>query len=181
MRTNKFIPFLIALILHIGPLGYFLLHKHSEAPLGNSGVVSTGSQGIDLSSFTFNKRNIRSPRNLAPVKSSTPTQSGSIGNSTTSSAPGTGAGAGLESKHGPHFLAYQEPIYPPVARMKGYTGKVKIKVSYDSEGAVTKVDVLESSGVSMLDEAVKKSTANWRLTKGVAGDFEKSFEFNLRN
>jgi len=47
------------------------------------------------------------------------------------------------------------PEYPPVARIRGYEGLVRIEAEIDAKGSVLSVKVLESSGHSLLDDAAK--------------------------
>jgi protein TonB len=71
-----------------------------------------------------------------------------------------------------------------VARQKGYQGKVKIRVHYNHEGSMTKIDIIESSGIKMLDEAIKNAALDWKISPSSIngpGSFEKVFEFKLKN
>lgn len=182
MRTNKFIPLLIALFIHAIPLLYLVSNKTDSAM---SSPHSSLSQGIDLSGFSIAKRNSTSKRfsepkainptvaSVASVNSSNIEGSGTTGGST--GGPSTTSGNGVV------FVQMREPQYPPIARQKGLEGKVKVKAFYNNEGIITKVDIMESSGVKMLDESVSKTVSEWKLSQGSSGSFEKSFEFKLKN
>lgn len=189
MRTNKYIPFCLALFLHIIPLSYFLVTQskispHTDANLSES---SSGSHGIDLNNFSVVKKKIN--KNNPPQE--IPTKTVGLSSSLPLSSPNTespkdGTGNLSRGKSGNAqadltFTQYQEPPYPPIARQKGYEGKVKIRVDYNPEGLITKVEILESSGIKMLEESVKKTALKWRLTSSSGGSFEKIFEFKLNN
>jgi TonB family protein len=189
MRTNKFIPFLIALILHVIPLSYILLKKNEIASPTGGDSRETRMLGIDLTGFSVarksspvNKIQKTNSAQAKPIETvGLPSASPNAGSGGNGNGAGVGAGSGTEHSQGPHFIQMREPTYPPIARQKGLEGKVKIKAAYNSEGVVTKVDIVESSGVSMLDEAAKKTVREWKLTSGAPGEFEKTLEFKLNN
>ncbi len=188
MRTNKFIPFLIALFLHLIPLSYFLVKKNEVASIPGGDSRETRLLGIDLTGFSVARKS--APANkihslqTKPIETvGLPSAATNVGNNSSGeigNGSGNAPGAGGNSS-GPHFIQMREPVYPPIARQKGLEGKVKIKAVYNSEGVVTKVDIVESSGISMLDEAAKKTVHEWKLTPGSSGEFEKTLEFRLNN
>jgi TonB family protein len=195
MRTNKFIPFYIALSLHAIPLTYFLLKKSAPpaAVMVSSSAKASPSQGIDLTGFSISQK--PGYKTIAPTQTNSiktvglPAASyevhnnGNTGSSASASgSSGTGTGNDTNGNHSePVFINFREPIYPPVARQKGYEGKVKIKAYYNQVGVITKVEIIESSGIKMLDETVKKTASGWKLSVISAGSFEKKFEFKLKN
>jgi TonB family protein len=148
--------------------------------------------GIDLTGFSVARKSAPANKTHSlqtkPIETvGLPSAATNVGNSGSSgmgsrTGNGSGNGPGTEGNSpGPHFIQMREPVYPPIARQKGLEGKVKIKAAYNSEGNVTKVDIVESSGVSMLDEAAKKTVHEWKLTTGFSGEFEKTLEFKLNN
>ncbi|MBC7539182.1 MAG: energy transducer TonB [Bacteriovorax sp.] len=182
MRTNKFIPFYIALSLHSIPLIYFLLKKPTPpAPIIVSSSAKTSpSQGIDLTGFSISHKpgNITTSTKTNSIKTvGLPASSPKEHNS---GSLGTGNGT-IGGSSAPVFIIFREPVYPPIARQKGYEGKVKIKAYYNLEGVITKVDIIESSGIKMLDETVKKTASGWKLSSTRVGSFEKTFEFKLND
>jgi TonB family protein len=55
------------------------------------------------------------------------------------------------------------PIYPIDAARKNEHGTVGLRMNVDSEGNVTKVDVLKSSGSRALDRAARERLASWHF------------------
>ncbi len=188
MRTNKFIPFMIALFLHAIPLGLLALKKTPSTEFETATPSSHSSMHeIDLSGFSLSQKGTakstegHSKKSMANETKAKPTNSVGHSNSNSESTNGEGA-AGAAKSEGPFsFVLVIEPLYPPVARQRGLEGKVKAMAFYNNEGIVTKVEITESSGVKMLDEAVINAVNEWRLKKGSSGSFEKSFEFKLKN
>lgn len=180
MRTNKFIPFYLALSLHGIPVIYFLTKKPTPpAP------IIAAPQGIDLSGFSISQKSgnkkTQSPSNSIKTVGLPAHRSEGSGIGIENSAD-SGTGPGNSGNNtGPVFTNFHEPSYPPIARQKGYEGKVKIKAYYNQEGLITKVDIIQSSGIKMLDETVKKTASEWKLSSTTAGSFEKVFEFKLNN
>jgi protein TonB len=184
MRTNKIIPFFLALSLHVIPLAYFLIKKPAPPALVVTNVSGNPStpKGIDLSAFSISQKARPTKNSIKSVGLSLSVGSGSgIGNSTDLSAGSTQGFNNSQTSTGPTFTNFKEPPYPPIAREKGYEGKVKIKAYYDQEGSITRVDIVESSGIKMLDEAVKITAVNWKISSTSAGNFEKTFDFRLKN
>ena len=181
MRTNKFIPFYIAVALHAIPLCYFLIKKPA-LPMSTAAPI----QGIGLSGFSIsNKTSLpKAYEETNPIKrvglpaASVEAGPKSIGNiNEVSPSTGSGAGAGNYEKNlNPKFISFLEPVYPPVARKKGWEGTVKIKTYFNQNGTVTNIDIIKSSGIKMLDESVRKAAMSWRLSTISSGSFEKSFE-----
>ncbi len=186
MRLNKFVPFILAVLIHLLPLGYFLLRKSPDAAI----AVLPGPQGIDLAGFSTKK----SPSKNHSVRSSpdiqTSSQNSALATAPTSSATeirqDSGGTVGAANGTGGHIgesiiLSAAEPVYPPLARQRGLEGTVKLKAHYNPDGTVTMVEILHSSGTKMLDESARKALMAWRIKSGHEGSFEKTFQFKLNN
>lgn len=183
MRTNKFIPLFIALLIHLIPLSYFTFKKNDSQSVSTS---VPHPQGIDLNTFSVARKSFggsgvsrSKPIDSVGLPKNSKAEQSTTG--TTASGGSAGLSGAATSSAGPTFIKMREPQYPPIARKNGLEGKVKAKVFYNAEGLITKVDIVESSGVKMLDEAVLKAVSEWKLSQGTAGSFEKSFEFKLNN
>jgi len=173
MRTNKFIPFFVALILHSIPIFYFSLKNNKQLKSLAGGHKAREIQGIGINDFTLAKKR----QGIAPSKNNLkPIESVGFGNS-----KNTPVGESGNSVNPMQFLQMSEPPYPPLARKNGLEGKVKVKAMYNAEGEITQVEIVETSGAKILDDSVKKTIINWKLPKGRGGYFEKSFEFKLNN
>jgi TonB family protein len=163
----------MALFLHAIPIFYFTLKNSKQSISSVGGNKGRDIQGIDLSGFSLAKKRQGinpSINNLKPIES--------VG---FSNSPSTIAGESESSVSPIHFLQMSEPPYPPLARQNGLEGKVKVKAMYNTEGEIIQVEIVETSGIRILDESVKKTIINWKLSKGMGGYFEKSFEFKLNN
>jgi len=182
MRTNKFIPILLALAIHLLPVSYFFL-KTQDSPqdLGHSLAQRRSSEGIDLSGFSLSRQvtkgQAKTSQNSIKSVGHNSENSGSTGDSSGGSAGPGGSG----EPGGMIFLKFQQPLYPVIAREKGYEGVVKAKINYNQDGNIEKIEIIQSSGYKMLDEAVKKTASEWKLSVKNSGNFEKSFEFKLKN
>lgn len=60
------------------------------------------------------------------------------------------------------------PEYPEEARERGWEGDVRLSLSLSEEGDVSKVDVLQSSGHVILDEAASKAARTWLIHGKIA-------------
>lgn len=61
------------------------------------------------------------------------------------------------------------PYYPVEARRLGEEGKVQLTVHIGGNGDVTKVEVLQSSGYKLLDEAAIQAVQRWKAHPKYAG------------
>lgn len=81
-----------------------------------------------------------------------------LGNSTIN-ASSTGQGAITEAK--PMYLRNPAPRYPLKARQNGWEGTVLVEAAVDAHGYPTRVDIKNTSGYSVLDEAALKAVKAW--------------------
>ncbi|MEJ2691286.1 MAG: energy transducer TonB, partial [Deltaproteobacteria bacterium] len=61
----------------------------------------------------------------------------------------------------PAYQRNRQPEYPPMARRRGYSGTVMLKVLVDAQGQVAGLTVEQSSGHHILDEEALKSVRQW--------------------
>lgn len=59
-------------------------------------------------------------------------------------------------------LERKPPVYPPISRRLGETGKVVLRVELDETGRVSAAQVLSSSGSTRLDAAALAAVGRWR-------------------
>jgi protein TonB len=57
----------------------------------------------------------------------------------------------------------EKPPYPPLARKRGYQGRLILRLSVSREGKVARVKVIRSSGYSILDRTAVKTVKEWRF------------------
>lgn len=70
---------------------------------------------------------------------------------------------------GPRYKQNSPPGYPPSARRMGYEGLVLLKVLVGTNGRVDGLEVLQSSGYAVLDQAALSSVKKWVFEPGTEG------------
>ena len=70
----------------------------------------------------------------------------------------------IGSEKNPH------PIYPLIARKKGWEGKVVLQTDVDKQGNVKFVRILESSGFKVLDDISIETLKTWRFKPAKLGN-----------
>ena len=98
-----------------------------------------------------------------------------------------GAGAVLTQAR-PNYLHNPPPTYPPLAKRRGLTGSVVLKVLVGREGVAKELAVRSSSGHAVLDQAALATVSGWRFSPARRGevsveswvDVPIRFEFNQR-
>lgn len=93
-------------------------------------------------------------------------QSGSDAPPAPAAGPGeAAAAASLAKAHvylPPVLLQDVAPVYPDIARFRGWEGRVVLELSITIEGRVGQVEVSESSGYEQLDRAAVEAALQWR-------------------
>lgn len=85
----------------------------------------------------------------------------------------------------PEYIKSPPPEYPRLARKLEYTGKVTLKVEVKSDGNCGHVELVRSSGYSMLDNSAIGAVKEWRFTpakkwgKAVSSFIEITVNFKL--
>ena len=133
----------------LGDLGSASNTAGAPAPL--AGVIGAGSGGAPGSS---------SPGTLGG------TGSGAGGDGRGSSAgvpggPGVAPAVAVRIQP-PALLDAPKMEYPPAARRRGEQGVVACRLHVSERGAVTAVEVIETSGHASLDEAARTALLTWR-------------------
>ena len=102
-----------------------------------------------------------------PTSPSVPTSHAGSGPS-----PGSTAARGREmlTQARPNYLHNPSPPYPPLAKRRGLTGAVVLKVLVGRDGFAKEVAVRSSSGHPVLDEAAVSTVAGWRFNPARRGD-----------
>jgi TonB family protein len=184
----------MALLIHFIPLCYFFIKNTPSQNLSKKlSNVAQVSESISLSSFHApikrahqvsdqTRHSNKSTKPLEYSQQSILAKNGVDGQMAAGpSQQNLELGYGNSEASETTFLKFNHPTYPPIARDKGYEGVVKILVFYNLQGIVENVEITQSSGYKILDEVVRKSAYEWRLSTKTAGNFEKSFEFKLKN
>jgi protein TonB len=77
------------------------------------------------------------------------------------------------------------PVYPGIARRRGWEGRVLLRVSVSADGRATSVEVARSSGRGVLDRAAAEAVTAWTFTPAsrngtpIAGATQVSIRFQL--
>lgn len=79
-------------------------------------------------------------------------------------------GVGTVTQARPSYLHNPTPPYPPLARRRGLTGRVILKVRVGGDGLAREVGIRVSSGHAVLDEAAASTVAGWRFSPARRGD-----------
>ncbi len=59
-------------------------------------------------------------------------------------------------------LYHPAPVYPRIAIIKGWQGKVLIRISSDSKGNINRKEILRSSGFNVLDQSALDIISKWK-------------------
>jgi TonB family protein len=133
-------------------------------------IIAEASVAIGISAYQNESDPVEGFALSSGIGSNGSRMNESPGTGNGSGGAGTGVGDGLGSGNGwmPSVQvtrAYSpDPLYPHVAREKGWEGTVTIKVLVDEQGKPKFVEVHQSSGFSVLDEAALETVKKrWRF------------------
>jgi TonB family protein len=76
-------------------------------------------------------------------------------------ASGTGVADAL-----PRYAHNARPVYPRLARLRGYEGIVVLKVEVLTDGTVGRIEIGRSAGYDILDRAALAAVRNWKFEPG---------------
>lgn len=79
--------------------------------------------------------------------------------------------AGAITREITSLLMNQPPVYPQIARIKGWAGEVLILAKVDFKGNVTSADIIQSSGYNVLDASAREAVLDWKF-KNVSSNIE---------
>lgn len=94
-----------------------------------------------------------------------------------------GQGAFIEAAS--HGIPNRPPMYPWVARLRGWEGVVVLQVMVRASGRVERVGVVQSSGYALLDRAAQGAVEQWMFTpatrfgRSVPSEVELPVRFRL--
>ncbi len=79
----------------------------------------------------------------------------------------------------PSLFENPSPLYPQLARRKGWEGTVILRVFLTEEGVVKNISVEKSSGHRMLDESALKTVSQWTFEPARQGNQRFSSEVKV--
>ena len=182
MRTNKYIPFLIALSIHALFFIPLIVNQNKLSLVPNYAHSDLQNTAIELNTFKMNQKGKPSPsktiKNSSPINQSELESNKPAGQSLNKIENKTENQNSSEI----HFIQFSEPTYPPVSRANGEEGVVKMRIHFNENGQITNSELIQSSGKPLLDQSAQKSILSWKLNPSKSGGvFEKSFVFKLKN
>ena len=62
----------------------------------------------------------------------------------------------------PNFFYKPKPVYPLIAKRRGWEGTVTLEIELRADGSVGDIKVAQSSGYPLLDEAAMDKVKTWR-------------------
>lgn len=79
----------------------------------------------------------------------------------------------------PLYRENPPPLYPELARRRGYEGVVLLEVLVTEEGGVGELRVARSSGHAVLDRAAEQTVRKWRFDPGRKGDLPVAMKVRI--
>jgi protein TonB len=76
---------------------------------------------------------------------------------------------------------YVKPRYPRLAQKRAIQGDVKLKVFVNEQGKVQAVEILKSSGHSILDNEAVRAAKQWLFNANKSFSITKSVKYILKN
>jgi protein TonB len=73
-------------------------------------------------------------------------------------------------KAAPRYDVNPPPVYPAIARQRGYEGTVVLEVYVGEDGQVSELHVVRSSKYRLLDRAAMKAVKRWQFQPGKRAD-----------
>jgi len=71
----------------------------------------------------------------------------------------------------PRYRENTHPVYPLIARMRGYEGIVLLSVEIFANGRVGRLNIKKSSGHTVLDRSALEAVKKWKFEPAKRGDF----------
>ena len=89
------------------------------------------------------------------------------------------AGQVINTKADPNYFQNPPPDYPELSRQMRQEGLVMLAVDVDRQGLPIKIEILQSSGFRLLDQAAVKAVGHWKFQPGRIGDFPVESEVTV--
>ena len=132
--------------------------KHLQQQLQQSGLQPGAADGIPGSKTTAALRTFQHREGLPVTGRLDDATKQRLGTRPVSSSSEPETKSELLS----HFVHRPTPVYPLKARQQGLEGTVTLRVEMLADGTVGQVNVLETAGHPILDEAAQNTVKQWR-------------------
>ncbi len=76
----------------------------------------------------------------------------------------------------PRYAENPSPVYPELARRKGWQGEVRLLVEVSDRGYVKNLSIKRSSGYPVLDRSARQSVRLWRFIPAIEGNTKVASE-----
>ena len=86
-----------------------------------------------------------------------------------SSAASSGEGTYSPAIFAADYLSNPRPAYPPLARRRGEEGQVLLRVLVSTGGRAAQLELQQSSGSALLDEAAQAAVRQWKFVPAQRG------------
>ena len=86
-----------------------------------------------------------------------------------SSAASSGEGTYSPAIFAADYLSNPRPAYPPLARRRGEEGQVLLRVLVSAAGRAAQLELQQSSGSALLDEAAQAAVRQWKFVPAQRG------------
>lgn len=73
--------------------------------------------------------------------------------------------------------SYRAPLYPMLSMDIEEDGIVQLRLHADTNGQITEVELVKSSGYPRLDRSAQKTAKNWRFTSAMQGKKAVPFQY----
>jgi len=73
----------------------------------------------------------------------------------------------VSTKAKPFYHHNPKPVYPPLAKRRGWEGTVLLLVEVLPNGACRDIQIKQTSGYTLLDKAAVKAVKRWKFTPGL--------------
>jgi len=134
------------------------------SPVASEPVRIAGAKRITSTPSHDSTRRATSVDQSHPeMKSATTTEKIDSGTKMNKSDSGNPMPSDIVLSTAPVLLKKPAPVYPRIARQKGWQGMVVLQVDVDENGLPSEVQVKESSGHSVLDKAAYESVKKTRF------------------
>jgi TonB family protein len=86
---------------------------------------------------------------------------------------------GAITKAKPLIQVNPAPIYPKLARQRGWEGTVKLTALIEKDGTANQVGIAESSGYGILDNAAVNTVKTWKFSPAQSGPIQFSSRISI--
>jgi TonB family protein len=69
----------------------------------------------------------------------------------------------------PRLVYAPAPAFPPGASLPGLSGTGRFRLSFDAQGNVTNIQLIQSTGNGLFDESAIRTLRQWKCSPGEGG------------